>query len=229
MRPDTSTMAEFLRIGELADTTTQLFSLSLHHRAEFRQGQASGIEQVEHLVLQQARDYVGTVREGFVLSVRTSATGDRRELKYLLDRVLLDWAQFSEELGLATDGLPEGERRRIERVRDQLLAFGMAAVALGVLPRLPSHRITFPHSYSTPPTYSDIPVPRSPGEMLERIDELERTIWRLLSADDLQALLQNHYGPLRRTYGFFESSAWLTRRESERFGYRRRKGTSLFD
>ncbi|OUC08400.1 hypothetical protein RY27_09225 [Litorilinea aerophila] len=93
----------------------------------------------------------------------------------------------------------------------------MAAVAMGYLPRLPAQQITFPHSYSDPPTYADIPVPSTPGEMLWRIEELEQMLWRLMSAD-MQELVQRQYGPLRRTYGFFEASAWLSQQEAERFG-----------
>ena len=94
-------------------------------------------------------------------------------------------------------------------------------VALGALPRLPAKQITFPHSYSKPPTYSDIPVPNTPGELLHRIEEMEQMVWRLMS-DDLRGLVQRRYGPLRRTYGFFEASAWLTRKETARFGVKSR-------
>ena len=103
------------------------------------------------------------------------------------------------------------------RVRQQLLAFGMAVIAMGYLPRLPSKQVTFPHSYGKPPTYADIPVPHTPGELLWRIEELEQTVWQMMSRD-LGELVQRRYGPVRRTYGFFETSAWLSIREVERFG-----------
>jgi hypothetical protein len=216
---------EFVGIGELAETTTQLLALSLHHSAQSSEKRDVG--QIEQLVLQQARDYVRKVREGFMLSVRTGQVTRRAELRYLLDRVLSDWSQLSRELGLEeltgpTADTPEGDAAlRVERVRYQLLAFGMAVVALGALPRLPAKQITFPHSYSKPPTYSDIPVPNTPGELLYRIEELEQMVWRLMS-DDLRGLVQHRYGPLRRTYGFFEASAWLARKEIARFGVKPR-------
>lgn len=222
---------EFVGIGELAETTTQLLALSLHQSAH--SGEKRDVSQVEQLVLQQARDYVRKVREGFMLSVRTGQVTQRAELRYLLDRVLSDWSQLSHELGLEeltgpaggpADGPDDGASaaaRRVERVRYQLLAFGMAVVALGALPRLPAKQITFPHSYSKPPTYSDIPVPNTPGELLHRIEEMEQMVWRLMS-DDLRGLVQRRYGPLRRTYGFFEASAWLTRKETARFGVKSR-------
>ncbi|MCB0062368.1 MAG: hypothetical protein KDE19_09640, partial [Caldilineaceae bacterium] len=83
----------------------------------------------------------------------------------------------------------------------------------------PSEMITFPHSYSDPATYHDIPTPDTPGEMLSRIEELEETVWRLMTVD-LQQLLNQRYGALRRTYGFFEASAHLARKETQRFGIR---------
>lgn len=220
---------EFVGMGEVAETTTHLLELSLQQALRAPSGRKAPIGQVEQVVLQQARDYLSHVREGFVLSVRTSQVSNTREIGYLLERVLTDWEQFSEELGLGTAKGDEQDTRStatqempIEQVRRQLLAFGMAATAMGALPRLPSKQVTFPHSYSKPPTYSDISAPHTPGEMLWRIEELEETLWQMMS-QDLAHLLRRRYGPLRRTYGFFEASAWLTRREAERFGVKKRR------
>jgi hypothetical protein len=239
---------DFVGFGELAETTTQLLSLNLHHTAQSGGEQRSEMGQVEQMVLRQAGDYLHKVREGFILSVRAGQIGHQAELRYLLDRVISDWSQLSRELGLAEGEQAESEERHdtssattagtatgkaaaagmpteVERVRHQLLAFGMAVVALGQLPRLPSKQITFPHSYGNPPTYSDIPVPHTPGEMLWRIEELEQMVQRLMS-DDLNGLVQRRYGSLRRTYGFFEASAWLSHKETVRFGVKKR-ATSL--
>jgi hypothetical protein len=223
MRVRTDEIFDFVAIGELADTTKQFIHLNLAYNIR-RQDRAAGLEQVERMVLQQARDYLGRVREGFVLSVRTTDVTSTDELSYLLERVLLDWDSLSDELGLQPDLAIESQtdldctpHKRIEQVRDQLLAFGMAAIALGMLPRLPAAEITFPRSYRKPPTYADIPVPATPAEMLQRIDELEKMIWQIAS-HDLIELAERRYNPLRRTYGFFESSAWLAQRESQRFG-----------
>lgn len=225
---------DFVGFGELAETTTQLLSLNLHHTAHTGGEKRNEMGKVEQVVLRQAGDYLHKVREGFILSVRAGQIGHQTELRYLLDRVISDWSQLSSELELAeaesehtsssvaNDSVPA----EVEPVRNQLLAFGMAVVALGQLPRLPSKEITFPHSYSKPPTYSDIPVPSTPGEMLWRIEELEQMVWRLMS-DDLNDLVQRRYGSLRRTYGFFEASAWLSHKETERFGVKKRARTLL--
>jgi hypothetical protein len=159
----------------------------------------------------------------------------------LLDRVIFDWAGLSEELGLDDDlkslwGEPDEQNRAVDdgassaspsappappielsQLRSQLVAFGMAAAAFGSLPATPAEQITFPFSFSTPPTYADIPAPTTPGEMLHRIEEIETMLWQLMSSD-LQQVLNRRYGALRRTYGFFEVSAQMARRESERFG-----------
>jgi len=216
---------KFLSIGEMAETTTQLLSLSLQYKTSFggqsRPQRKSGLEQMEQLILQQARDYLAEVREGFVLSAQTTKVRNRAELQFLLERVLVDWGELSRELGLEEREPAEGQPIELECIRQQLVAYGMAVVALGQLPRLPAEHVTFPYSYSTPPTYSDIPTPDTAGEMLWRIEELEQMIWQLMS-NDLQALVERRYGALRRTYGFFETSALLANREAERFGLKKK-------
>lgn len=235
---DSASLYEFLGIGELAETTTHMLSLNLHQTTHSRDSQRIDLGPVEHMVLRQARGYLHKVREGFMLSVRTGQIAQIAELRYVLDQVLADWSELSDALDGEVAGATgpdaaddvEGKAEReaqMEQVRHQLLAFGMAVVALGCLPRLPAKEITFPHSYGKPPTYSDIPVPTTPGEMLWRIDELEQMVQRLMS-DDLSALVQRRYGPLRRTYGFFEASAWLSHKEAERFGIKRRRDTLSF-
>jgi hypothetical protein len=220
---------QFVSIGEMAETITQLLALGLQHKTNLggkRPGQqTTGLERIEQMILQQAKTYLGEVREGFVLSVHTTRVASHRELQYLLERILLDWTQLSRELGLEEGGsAPESELgqapARVKRVRQQLLAFGMAATALGYLPHMAAEEITFPYSYSHPPTYSDIPAPDTPGEMLWRIEELEQMVWRLMS-NSLQELVERRYGSLRRTYGFFESSALLANREAQRFGIKK--------
>jgi hypothetical protein len=220
---------KFASVGELAETVTQLLALGLQYHTTVGGASVpqpkSGLEQIEQLILQQARDYLAEVREGFALSVRSVQVTKRSELRFLLDQVLLDWGSIWDELDLADAPAEVGRAPAAnspdtvapERIRHQLLAFGMAAVALGHLPRLPADRITFPHSYSKPPTYADIPTPVSPAELLSRIDELEQMTRRLMGGD-LQQLVNRRYGALRRTYGFFEASAHLARQEAERFG-----------
>ncbi len=217
---DAEGLYEFVRISEVTATTKQLLALNLQQKtrlgARCEPNRARSDDPVEHFVLQQARDFVGQVREGFVLSTRQQDGLSVAEMRYLLDRVLHDWSELSEEIGLdstAPGQIPGLDAEPLQRVRHQLLAFGMAATALGSLPRTPAEEITFPYSYGKPPTYGDIPAPATPAAMLQRIEELELTLWKLM-ATDLQELVNHAYGPLRRTYGFFEVSARLAARSA---------------
>ncbi|HEY64679.1 MAG TPA: hypothetical protein G4O02_08910 [Caldilineae bacterium] len=94
--------------------------------------------QRERLALSAALEYLGQAREGFFLSLRTGAVPDRSELAYLVRQALVDW-QWLEELGIDLE-----EPSQIERVRSQLIAFAMAAIAIGMMPRLPPEQVTFP-------------------------------------------------------------------------------------
>ena len=235
---DQASLHEFARIGEVAETTTQLLTVALQHNTTFAgrpSGQPRKVDPVEQYVLGQARELMAQVREGFVLSTRATQVPDKAEMRYLIERVLHDWRALSRELGLeeggaaskngvsgAADGGGSADGgARLHRLRHQLLAFGMAATALGSLPRTPAEEITFPYSFGNPPTYGDIPAPATPAAMLQRIEELEMMLWKLM-ATDLQELVNHAYGPLRRTYGFFEVSARLANYEAQRFGIKRR-------
>ncbi len=224
---------DFVDYGEVAEATTHLLSLALRQTKQHGTRPGLGADSIESLVLQRARDYLSTAREGFTLSVRTTEVQESSEIKYLLNRVLTDWDKLSRELDIeelvqgsnqgADTVVKGGQQSQLEEVRRQMIAFGMAVVAMGYLPRLPSVNVSFPQSYGEPPTYRDIPVPRSPAQMLTRIEEMEETLWHLAS-QDMGQLVQRRYGPLRRTYGFFEASAWLSSAESKRFGVKRSRG-----
>jgi len=52
--------------------------------------------------------------------------------------------------------------------------------------------------------------------MLSRIEEMEGMLWRF-ARGRWGELVRRRYGPLRRTYGFFESSALLAGEQRRRF------------
>jgi hypothetical protein len=133
------------------------------------------------------------MREGFMLTLRTSDVRLASELRDLIHH-LMDW-NWLEELGLRwnTD-------EPLERLGGQVVLYQHAIIALGVLPRLPANAVTFPHG-----KYADIPVPSTPGETLDRLEELERTIWAA-SSEPVNALSRD---AVRRTYGFFDATTWL--------------------
>ena len=94
-------------------------------------------------------------------------------------------------------------RARASRLRRpeawHLAALDHARLVLALLPRVPDDAVRFPAGRRT---YADIPAPRGPAELAERIDELERELW-------LTAI--GHPAPrtdpaFRRTYGFFDAA-----------------------
>ncbi len=195
-------LRQFLEVKEVADTAREALARAivqeLLHQA--RKRNLSG--------LREALDYLAEVREGFVLTVRTERVRDPRELMYLVNRLLMDWG-WLRDLGIDM-ALPE----EIERVERQLVAFTMAAVAFAFTPKLPPEAVTFPlREFFPQPTYSDIPVPRTPAELWERIEEVEKVIY----AAGVQPLASLPAPRLRRTYAFFEANAWIAEQQVARF------------
>lgn len=140
--------------------------------------------------------HLGEVREGFILSQRTAISLSAAELRALVQHVLLDW-NWLQTLGLAVSPADE-----VETPQQQLLYFNHALVALAALPHLPAQAVTFPQKR---PTYADVAAPGLPGELLARIEEIERVIYQTEAMPGKAPA----YDPFRRTYAFFEASAWL--------------------
>ncbi|NOZ29213.1 MAG: hypothetical protein GXP39_14350 [Chloroflexi bacterium] len=165
--------------------------------------------QRESRVFSAALEYLSQAREGFFLSLRTGAVPERAELAYLLRQVFVDW-QWMEELGIDLE-----EPSEVERVRSQLIAFAMAAIAIGMMPRLPPELATFPPvGPFRRRGYADIPVPRSPAQWLDRIEEVEQITWHVR----VEPVVRLEIESLRRTYGFYEASTWLAEEHLRRFG-----------
>ena len=141
-------------------------------------------------------EHMGDVREGFILSQRTSAFASLTELRDLVHHILTDWG-WLEDLDLTLGACDE-----IESLGQQLVAYNHAIVALGMLPHLPADAVTFPQPQ---PSYRDVSVPALPSELLARIEEIEHMLYQL----ELKPITSLEYGPFRRTYAFFEASNWL--------------------
>jgi len=178
----------FIALGEIAEEARWALAKGLRQRDQ-------PLPPAEQKRLSLALGHLSDVREGFTLTLRASAVSSLSELRDLVRHVLIDWSWLS-ELGLSWQGGP------VEVPTSQVIAFAHATTALGVLPHLPPQLVTFPSSGRT---YADIPVPHTPGELLARIEELEQVVWEAgeRPASDVEA------DALRRTYGFFEASAWL--------------------
>lgn len=145
-----------------------------------------------------ALEHMGEVREGFILSQRTTPHTSLTDLRDLVKHILLDW-QWVEEMNwlLTPSGQPES-------LGPQLVFYNHALVALAAVPRLPAEAVTFPQRK---PSYEDVSVPTLPGELLTRIEEIEHVIYQ----SAVKSVRQLDPEPLRRTYAFFEASSWLVR------------------
>ncbi len=158
--------------------------------------------------LQDALQYLAEAREGFTLTMRTEASRDIREWSYLLNKLLTDWT-WLQEVGIDL-ALPE----QVERVGRQLVAFAMATIALAITPELPREAVTFPLRHIFPShTYADIPAPRSPAEIWDRLEEIEQVIYRA----GIKPMSELPPSPLRRAYAFFEANAWVADQHLSRF------------
>lgn len=182
----------FFAMGNIAQRTKELLGEYMRRRDEplSPEGQRDVTWTLHH---------IDNVREGFKITLRTTSVQDLSELRELIQQTLMTWdwlEAYNLELQPSTE---------IHYPLQQTLAFAHSFVTLGVLPRLPAWAVTYP---GEPPTYADIPVPHTPGEILARIDELET----VLSEATARPRRAADPEPLRRTYGFFETSAWLVSR-----------------
>jgi hypothetical protein len=182
----------FYAMGNVAQRTKELLG-------EYMRRRDTPLSSDRQKYLTLTLHHIDNVREGFKITLRTTEVRDLSELRELIQQTLMTW-DWLEAFNLELE--PDTE---IYYPLEQTLAFAHSYVTLGVLPRLPAWAVTYPE---TPPTYADIPVPHTPGEVLARIDELEM----VLSEATAKPRREADPEPLRRTYGFFETSAWLVSR-----------------
>lgn len=153
--------------------------------------------------------HVEGVQAGFIGWLRSEAAG-LAELQYLLLQTAaarVGEARTPAELrAAAAEAVAERRlspvgRPRIVNARPwNLAALGHARVVMAFMPRLPEEAVRYPAGWRT---YADIPVPRGPAELAERIDELERQIWRTALGEVPATPVDP---PFRRTYGFFDAA-----------------------
>ena len=162
--------------------------------------------------------HVEGVQAGFVGSLRSDSAG-LAELRYLLDRVgsmrvegpatdaerRAAAAEMAAEDSLAarTGRRPAAALRLAEPWN--LAALAHARLVLAMLPRIPDTEVRFPAGRRT---YADIPVPRGPAELSDRLDELERSLWRTAAGRRPDP----RDPAFRRAYGFFDAADRLGHR-----------------
>jgi hypothetical protein len=150
--------------------------------------------------------HLESVQAGFVGWLRSDGV-QLAELQYLLSRVAEVRVEpprtEAERRAAAAETLVEraaGRGPRLQVARSwNLAALGHARLVLAWLPRVPDDAVRFPAGRRS---YADIPVPRGPAELAERLSELERHLWRAATG---------HPAPVtdpgfRRTYGFFDTA-----------------------
>lgn len=139
--------------------------------------------------------HIEDVQEGFRWSVRASQAG-RDELRYLIRSAdLIDCSDSPDS---------RRDRRLIEPELRRLAALANARLVFSMLPKLPEQHVTYPGVAAR--SYADIPVPRGPADLADRIEELERGIWQTAVHKPVDRLDLIAY---RRVYGFFEAGSWV--------------------
>lgn len=161
--------------------------------------------------------HVESVQAGFIGWLRSEAAGVD-ELRYLLSRVAAirvdPPANNAERRAAAAEaaaelvfGGREGRRAAELRIAEpwSLAALAHARVVLATLPRIADSDVRYPAGRRT---YADIPAPRGPAELSDRLEELERSLWRTATGrrpDPADPAF-------RRAYGFFDAADRLGRR-----------------
>jgi len=166
----------------------------------------------------QTLPHVEGVQAGFVGWLRSDAAGVA-ELRYLLARVgsmRVDGpATDAERTAAAAEAAAEselaarmGRRAAAALLRAEpwnLAALAHARLVLAMLPRLPDADVRYPTGRRT---YADIPVPRGPAELSDRLEELERSLWRTATGHRPDP----RDPAFRRAYGFFDAADRLGHR-----------------
>lgn len=205
-----SGFSEFDRWLDLAQRTRELLDAAIAD-GELPEGGAD-------YLADRTLPHVEGVQAGFVGWLRTDAAGVA-ELRYLLGRVaglrvdapLTD----AERRAAAAEAIAElaADRRAGRSPKSRLHAaepWNLAALAharlvLAMLPRIADEDVRFPSGRRT---YADIPAPRGPAELSDRIEELERALWRTATGRR-----PDPGDPaFRRAYGFFDAADRLGRR-----------------
>jgi hypothetical protein len=162
--------------------------------------------------------HVEGVQAGFVGWLRSDSAG-LAELRYLLGRVgsmrvdgptsaaerTAAAAEVAAEQAVATrTGRRPSSALRLAEPWN-LAALAHARLVLAMLPRIPDEDVRFPAGRRT---YADIPAPRGPAELSDRLDELERSLWHTAAGRRPDP----RDPAFRRAYGFFDAADRLGHR-----------------
>jgi hypothetical protein len=161
--------------------------------------------------------HLEAIQAGFVGWLRADSAG-LAELRYLLslvgaarvlpatggpERRAADAEAAMERALAARDGRHRPRLRGAEPW--DLAALSHARLVLAFLPRVPDEDVRYPAGRRT---YADIPAPRGPAELADRLEELERQLWRTASGRTPDPVDPG----FRRAYGFFDAADRLGQR-----------------
>jgi hypothetical protein len=156
---------------------------------------------VRDVLAREALDHVDAVLEGVLVLARTGGFSGE-ELRDLVRRAaILEPPRPGSPDGVAAEHEAAVLRPGLRAIDGRtMLAAGHARVVFSLIPQLPAEAVTWPRR----PTYADIPVPRSEGELMLRAEELARVVWRVATGDERRD------EPLRRTLAFYEAGSRLS-------------------
>jgi hypothetical protein len=93
-----------------------------------------------------------------------------------------------------------GARQIVPPQGRRLAAIDLARLVFALVPQTAAEDVHYPAGLRS---YADIFAPRTPGQLAERIEELERSLWRIATGETPRL----SDGGYRRTYGFFDTAA----------------------
>ncbi len=177
---------ELWRLGELYGRSRAALARYLEQARLTREADARYLRA-------ETLSHVDDMQEAFVWSTRAEGVA-RDELEYLVEAAPheFDLPPFPRAVGPARD-LRAPDPRKTQALRHAIVVFSLT-------PRLPESSVTAPLGRRS---YRDIAPPRGPAALLDRLDELEETVTRVLESRAVDE------PPLRRTYAFFETGHWL--------------------
>jgi hypothetical protein len=199
---EASGFAEFDRMAMLFRRTRELLDL-VTATGDLPDG---ATEMLAHETLPHVED----IEQGFRVSLRASAAG-LAELRALVARAGLsagDPASAAEARAALIETMHElahaGAHAEILPAPARCLAaLAHARLVFALLPQTRAEDVHYPIGRRT---YADIHPPRGAGQLAERIEELERSLWAVAT----HRAPRPGDGSYRRTYGFFDTAARIS-------------------
>jgi hypothetical protein len=200
---EASGFSEFDRLAMLFRRTRELLDLVT------ATGELS--DEATEMLANETLPHVEDIEEGFRVSLRASAAG-LAELRQLVRRAGMtggDPTTAAEERAALIETMHDLARVGAAHAEivaapvRSLAALQHARLVFALLPQTAEQDVHFPIGRRT---YADISAPRGAGQLAERIEELERSLWAVAT----HRAPRPTDGGYRRTYGFFDTAARIS-------------------